>query len=80
MIDTSGSKLINRMSKGDMHVPLQIESLYGKEFVVMLKLSKFNLKEGLGNCTVTKVFVPDEELEIQHRIKKEKKVMLSLKA
>ncbi|KAH0729426.1 hypothetical protein KY289_000614 [Solanum tuberosum] len=73
LLDTSASKLVNRMSKGDTHVPSLIESLCGKEFVFKLKLTNFNLKEGLENYTVTKVFVPDEELELQHRINKEKR-------
>ncbi|WMV07703.1 hypothetical protein MTR67_001088 [Solanum verrucosum] len=51
-----------------------------KEFVFKLKLTNFNLKEGLENYTVTKVFVPDEELELQHRSNKEKKEKLKMEA
>uniref|UniRef100_A0A3Q7IEX3 Replication factor A C-terminal domain-containing protein n=1 Tax=Solanum lycopersicum TaxID=4081 RepID=A0A3Q7IEX3_SOLLC len=72
LFNTSAAKLINQMYEGDTHVPLQIESLCGKEFVFKIKLSNFNLKEEPENYTVTKLFVPDEELEMQHRIKKEK--------
>ncbi|KAH0679306.1 hypothetical protein KY284_020391 [Solanum tuberosum] len=80
LLDTSASKLVNRMSKGDTHVPSLIESLCGKDFVFKLKLTNFNFKEGLENYTVTKVFVPDEELELQHRINKEKKEKLKMEA
>ncbi|KAH0645096.1 hypothetical protein KY284_032980 [Solanum tuberosum] len=80
LLDTSASKLVNRMSKDDMHVPSLIESLCGKEFVFKLKLTNFNLKEGLENYTVAKVFVPDEELELQHHINKEKKEKLKMEA
>uniref|UniRef100_M1DVD5 Replication factor A C-terminal domain-containing protein n=1 Tax=Solanum tuberosum TaxID=4113 RepID=M1DVD5_SOLTU len=80
LLDTSASKLVNRMSKGDTHVPSLIESRCGKDFVFKLKLTNFNFKEGLENYTVTKVFVPDEELELQHRINKEKKEKLKMEA
>ncbi|KAH0720725.1 hypothetical protein KY285_005598 [Solanum tuberosum] len=80
LLDTSASKLVNRMSKGDTHVPSLIESLCGKDFVFKLKLTNFNFKEGLENYTVTKVFVPDEELELQHRINKGKKEKLKMEA
>ncbi|WMV15291.1 hypothetical protein MTR67_008676, partial [Solanum verrucosum] len=80
LLDTSASKLVNQMSKGDTHVPSLIESLCDKDFVFKLKLTNFNLKEGLENYTVTQVFVPDEELELQHRINKEKKKKLKMEA
>ena len=73
LIDTSTFKLLNRSTKDDKDVPSQIESLCGKDFVFKLKLTNFNLKEGLENDTVTKVFVPDEDLELQPCINKEKK-------
>ncbi|KAK4721440.1 hypothetical protein R3W88_011673 [Solanum pinnatisectum] len=53
--------------------PSQTEALCSKEFVFKLKLSKYNLKEGLENYTVTKIYLPDEQLELQHRINKDKK-------
>ncbi|KAK4721309.1 hypothetical protein R3W88_011542 [Solanum pinnatisectum] len=56
-------------------LPSQIEALCSKEFVFKLKLSKYNLKEGLENYTVTKMYLPDEQLELQHHINKDKKVM-----
>ncbi|KAG5609691.1 hypothetical protein H5410_020972 [Solanum commersonii] len=65
LLDTSAFKLL----------PSQIEALCGKEFVFKLKLSKYNLKEGLENYTVTKMYLPDEQLELQHRINKDKKVI-----
>ncbi|XP_015075483.1 replication factor A protein 1-like [Solanum pennellii] len=74
LLDTSAHKLVNRLSKSETNIPPQIQSLCGMELVFKLKLSSFNLKEGLENYTVTKVYVPDEELELQHRINKDKRV------
>ena len=74
LLDTSAFKLLNRSTHDDKDVPSQIESLCSKDIVFKLKFTNFNLKEGLENYKVTKVFVPDEDLELQHRINKEKKV------
>uniref|UniRef100_A0A3Q7IIZ4 Replication factor A C-terminal domain-containing protein n=1 Tax=Solanum lycopersicum TaxID=4081 RepID=A0A3Q7IIZ4_SOLLC len=74
LLDTSADKLVNSLSKSESNIPHQIQSLCGMELVFKLKLSSFNLKEGLENYTVTKVYVPDEELELQHRINKDKRV------
>ncbi|XP_069143289.1 replication protein A 70 kDa DNA-binding subunit D-like [Solanum lycopersicum] len=67
-------ELVNRLSKKESNIPPQIQSLCGMELVFKLKLSSFKLKEGLENYTVTKVYVPDEELELQHCINKDKRV------
>ncbi|MCD7460639.1 hypothetical protein HAX54_044005 [Datura stramonium] len=77
LLDTFASKLVNRLSSVDNDVPLQIQSLCGKKFVFRLKLNNFNLKERLENFTVTKLFIPDEELELQHKITKDKKEHVS---
>ncbi|XP_015076269.1 replication factor A protein 1-like [Solanum pennellii] len=74
LLDTSAHKLVNRLSKSETNIPPQIQSLCGMELVFKLKLSSFNLKEGLENYTVTEVYLPDEELELQHRINKYKRV------
>ncbi|XP_015076144.1 uncharacterized protein LOC107020338 [Solanum pennellii] len=74
ILDTSAHKLVNRLSKSETNIPPQIQSLCGMELVFKLKLSSFNLKEGLENYTVTKVYLPDKELELQHRINKYKRV------
>lgn len=47
LLGTSALKLVNRLSKSDMHLPSQIEALCGKDFVFKLKFSNYNLKEGL---------------------------------
>ncbi|KAK4721547.1 hypothetical protein R3W88_011780 [Solanum pinnatisectum] len=61
-LDTSAFKLFNRLYKSDTH-----------EFVFKLNLSNFNLKEGLENYTMTKVYASVEELKLQHCINKDKK-------
>ncbi|XP_059289430.1 uncharacterized protein LOC132042936 [Lycium ferocissimum] len=73
LLDTSAHKLVNRLASGDNGIPSQIENLCGKEFVFKLKLNSYNLKDGLENFTVIKLFPPDEELELQHTLAKEKK-------
>ena len=74
LLDTSASKLLNQSTHDDKDVPSQIESLCGKDIVFKLKFTNFNLKKGLENYTFTKVFAPDEDLELQHLINNEKKV------
>ena len=74
LLDASAHKLVNRLSKSESNIPPQIQSLCGMDLVFKLKLSSFNLNKGLENYTVTKVYVPDEELELQHCINKDKRV------
>ncbi|KAK4357463.1 hypothetical protein RND71_023073 [Anisodus tanguticus] len=66
--------LVNRLSLADNDIPSSIQSLRGNNFVFKLKLSSYNLKDGLENFTVTKLFRPDEELELQYTLHKEKEV------
>ncbi|MCD7447761.1 hypothetical protein HAX54_034746, partial [Datura stramonium] len=47
LLDTFAFKLVNRLSSVNSDVPLQIQSLCGKEFVFKLKLNNFNLKDEL---------------------------------
>ena len=65
-------KLLNRFSKNDMDLLSQIKSMFGKDFLFKLKLSNYNLKEGLENYKVSKVYQPDEKLELQCRSNKGK--------
>ena len=74
-LHTFSSMLVNRLSKSYNHVPSQIDIMCGKEFVFKLILRNYKLNEGLENYTVTKVYVLNEELKLQHRINKDKKVM-----
>ncbi|XP_062086343.1 uncharacterized protein LOC133792451 [Humulus lupulus] len=72
LLDTSTHKLFNELSSNNNDVPAEIQSLCGKDFVYKLRLNDYNLKEGLENFTVSKVFMPDEKLEQQHQLKKGK--------
>ncbi|XP_009593992.1 replication protein A 70 kDa DNA-binding subunit D-like isoform X1 [Nicotiana tomentosiformis] len=72
-LDTSAHKLLNRLSSDDNDVPTQIQSFCKKEFIFKIKLNNYNLQEGLENFTVSKVFVPVENLEIQFQSRKDKK-------
>ncbi|XP_062089333.1 uncharacterized protein LOC133795887 [Humulus lupulus] len=73
LLDTSAHKLFNRLSSNNNNIPTEIETLCGKDFVYKLGLNKYNLKEGLENFTVSKIFVPDEKLERDHELKKARK-------
>ncbi|KAH9801747.1 hypothetical protein KPL71_001139 [Citrus sinensis] len=72
LLDTSAHKLFNRLPLYSKDVPTEIQSLCGKDFVYKLKLNDYNLKEGLENFTVSKLFTPDEKLELEQELKKEK--------
>ena len=76
LLDTSAHKLFNRLSSNNNNIPTEIETLCGKDFVYKLRLNEYNLKEGLENFTVSKIFVPDEKLERDHELKKSRKVFL----
>ncbi|XP_060169962.1 replication protein A 70 kDa DNA-binding subunit B-like isoform X2 [Lycium barbarum] len=72
LLDTSAHKLFNKLPLSNNNdVPAQIESLCGKDFVYKLKLNKFNLVEGFENFTVSKLWIPDEDLEVQYKLRKE---------
>nr|XP_016463138.1 PREDICTED: uncharacterized protein LOC107786203 [Nicotiana tabacum] len=75
LLDTFAHKLFNRLSLESNNVPPLIQSLCGKEFIFKLRLNNYNLKEGLENYTVSKLFIPDENLELQYTTRKEQKVL-----
>ncbi|KAF3630745.1 hypothetical protein FXO38_26986 [Capsicum annuum] len=64
LLDTSAHKLFNKLSSLDNNdVPAHILSLCGKDFIFKLKLNSYKLKKGLKNFTVSKLWIPDENLE-----------------
>ncbi|KAH9726437.1 hypothetical protein KPL70_008259 [Citrus sinensis] len=75
LLDTSAHKLFNRLPLYSRDVPAEIQSLCEKNFVYELKLNDYNLKEGLENFTTPKLFTPDEKLELEQELKKDKKVL-----
>ncbi|PHU17294.1 hypothetical protein BC332_12989 [Capsicum chinense] len=76
ILDTSAHKLFNKLSSLDNNdVPAHIQSLCGKDFIFKLKLNSYNLKEGLRNFTVSKLWIPYEKLELEYKLMKEKKVL-----
>ncbi|KAH9703742.1 Rep fac-A C domain-containing protein [Citrus sinensis] len=75
LLDTSAHKLFNRLPLYSKDVPTEIQSLCGKDFIYKLKLNDYNLKERLENFTVSKLFTPDEKLELEQELKKDKKVL-----
>lgn len=74
LLDTSTNKLVNGMSNHQKKIASEIYQLCGKEYIFKLKLTTYNLKEGLENYTVTKVYDPVEALELQHQRNKGQKV------
>jgi len=75
LIDTSAHKLFNKLTTANNDVPVQVQSLCGKEFVFKLRLNHYNLKEGLENFTISKLWIPDDNLEVQYKLRKEEKVL-----
>lgn len=73
LIDTSAHKLFNKLTMANNDVPVQVQSLCGKEFVFKLRLNHYNLKEGLENFTISKLWIPDDNLEVQYKLRKEEK-------
>ncbi|KAG5616057.1 hypothetical protein H5410_015881 [Solanum commersonii] len=73
LIDTSAHKLFNKLTKANNDVPVQVQSLCGKEFVFKLRLNHYNLKEGLENFTISKLWIPNDNLEVQYKLRKEEK-------
>ncbi|KAH0781466.1 hypothetical protein KY290_001064 [Solanum tuberosum] len=73
LIDTSAHKLFNKLTTANNDVPVQVQSLCGKEFVFKLRLNHYNLKEGLENFTISKLWIPDDDLEVQYKLRKEEK-------
>ncbi|XP_047268566.1 uncharacterized protein LOC107870416 isoform X3 [Capsicum annuum] len=77
ILDTSAHKLFNKLSSLDNNdVPAHIQSLCGKDFIFKLKLNSYNLKEGLKNFTVSKLWIPYEKLELEYKLMKEKKTLI----
>ena len=75
LLDISAYKLFNRLPLYSKDVPAEIQSLYGKDFIYKLKLNHYNLKEGLESFIVSKLFTPDEKLELEQELKKDKNVL-----
>ncbi|KAK4721565.1 hypothetical protein R3W88_011798 [Solanum pinnatisectum] len=73
LIDISAHKLFNQLTSANNDVPVQVLSLSGKEFFFKLKLNKYNLKEGLENFTISKLWIPHDNLEVQYKLRKEEK-------
>lgn len=67
LLECTASQPAQRHSQESSDIPLQIWDLYGRSFVFKIKLTDFNLKDGLQNDTVTKVFTINEKLENEFR-------------
>ncbi|KAF3651243.1 hypothetical protein FXO38_16711 [Capsicum annuum] len=73
ILDTSAHRLFNKLSSLDNNdVPTHIQSLCRKDFIFKLKLNSYKLKEGLENFTASKLWIPDEKLELEYKLMKEK--------
>uniref|UniRef100_A0A3Q7EYD7 Replication protein A 70 kDa DNA-binding subunit B/D first OB fold domain-containing protein n=1 Tax=Solanum lycopersicum TaxID=4081 RepID=A0A3Q7EYD7_SOLLC len=75
LLDTSAHKLFNKLTTTNNDVHVQVQSLCGKEFVFKLRLNHYNLKEGLENFTISKLWIPDDNLEVKYKLRKEEKFM-----
>ncbi|XP_027774520.1 replication protein A 70 kDa DNA-binding subunit D-like [Solanum pennellii] len=73
LLDTLAHKLFNKLTTANNDVPVRVQSHCGKEFVFKLRLNHYNLKEGLENFTISKLWIPDDNLEVQYKLMKEEK-------
>ncbi|KAM3358574.1 hypothetical protein P3S68_021507 [Capsicum galapagoense] len=75
LFDTSAHKLFNKLSilLDNNDVLSHIRSLCGKDFIFKLKLNSYNLKRGLENFIVSKLWIPDENLELEYKLREEEK-------
>ncbi|KAG5594567.1 hypothetical protein H5410_035799 [Solanum commersonii] len=64
LLDTSAHKLFNKLTSASNDVPVQVQSLCGKKIIFKLKLNHYNLKEGIENFTISKLWIPDDNLEV----------------
>ncbi|KAM3397935.1 hypothetical protein P3S68_001449 [Capsicum galapagoense] len=75
--DTSAHKLFNKLSSLDNNdFSAHTQSLCWKDFIFKLKLNSYNLKEGLENFTVSKLWIPYEKLKLEYKLKKDKKNLI----
>ncbi|KAG5615580.1 hypothetical protein H5410_015404 [Solanum commersonii] len=70
LIGTSTHKLFNKLTSANTYVHVQVQSLCWKEFIFKPKLYKYNLK-GLENFTISHLWIPDGNLEVQYKLRKE---------
>uniref|UniRef100_K4C487 Probable purine permease n=1 Tax=Solanum lycopersicum TaxID=4081 RepID=K4C487_SOLLC len=73
LLDTSAHKLFDKLTTANNDVPVQVQRLCGKEFVFKLRLNHYNLKEGLENFTISKLWILDDNLEVQYKLRKGEK-------
>lgn len=60
LLECTASWLARKHLKESSDIPHQIWRLCGRFFVFKIKLMDFNLKDGLQNYTVTRVFTTNE--------------------
>lgn len=66
LLDSSANKFVNRLGIGNNQFPEEITTFIGKSFVFKIKLTNYNLKDGLENYTVVKMFEVDDTLEAKY--------------
>ena len=74
MLDTSAHKLLNKQPIGSIDIPVEVQTLIGKEYVFKLKLNEYNIVHGRENFTVVSLWVSDEQIDKDCETKKAGKV------
>ncbi|KAM0896962.1 hypothetical protein ACQ4PT_022853 [Festuca glaucescens] len=72
MLNTSVSFLMDSLAGKSEEVPKVIQQLCGRRLIFRFKLNNKNLTLGMQNYAVKKTFVPDDKLEMQYLVDKEK--------
>ena len=75
LLNISASLLLQKQDYLNFEVPPAIQNLCGKEFLFKIKLNEYNLKEGLENYSISKIFTPDCKLEMDYKKETHEKVI-----
>ncbi|KAG5587183.1 hypothetical protein H5410_047617 [Solanum commersonii] len=66
-MELDGTKLASCSRGSNSHY---IRCLVQKFSTMSTKLNKYNLKEGVENFTISKLWIPDDNLEAQYKLRK----------
>ncbi|XP_050217705.1 replication factor A protein 1-like [Mercurialis annua] len=80
LLHVNATLLMQKQGFGNFEVPNLINNLCGKKFIFKIKVNDYNLKQGLENYSISKIFNPDHTankdtdnyIERKDNIKKEK--------
>ncbi|XP_031275919.1 replication factor A protein 1-like [Pistacia vera] len=69
LVGLSCSQLLNKQGNDQKNIPKALNELFGQMFVFKIQLRVMDLKEGYESYTMTKLFVIDEKLEDEYKLR-----------